>query len=122
MLTPQFIRSIFDVRVKRILFPDEETRQALLEKELPEDSTAAALITGEGLAPFGYAVTGARSLKSAITGGITIHMIGGILGMLMMLALAYLNATWLLTPANLFLYELVWLIPGLLVTERTRNI
>ena len=42
--------------------------------------------------------------------------------MLMMLALAYLNATWLLTPANLFLYELVWLIPGLLVTERTRNI
>ena len=122
MLTPQFIRSIFDVRVKRILFPDEETRQALLEKELPEDSAAAALITGEGLAPFGYAVTGARSLKSAITGGITIHMIGGILGMLMMLALAYLNATWLLTPANLFLYELVWLIPGLLVTERTRNI
>ena len=122
MLTPQFIRGIFDVRVKRILFPDEETRQALLEKELPEDSTAAALITGEGLAPFGYAVTGARSLKSAITGGITIHMIGGILGMLMMLALAYLNATWLLTPANLFLYELVWLIPGLLVTERTRNI
>lgn len=122
MLTPQFIRSIFDVRVKRILFPDEETRQALLEKELPEDSAAAALITGEGLAPFGCAVTGARSLKSAITGGITIHMIGGILGMLMMLALAYLNATWLLTPANLFLYELVWLIPGLLVTERTRNI
>jgi len=122
MLTPQFIRSIFDVRVKRILFPDEQTRQALLEKQLPEDSAAAALITGEGLAPFGYAVTGARSLKSAINGGITIHMIGGILGMLMMLALAYLNATWLLTPANLFLYELVWLIPGLLVTERTRNI
>ena len=122
MLTPQFIRSVFDVRIKRILFPDEETRQALLEKQLPEDSTAAALITGEGLASFGYAVTGARSLKSAIKGGITIHMIGGILGMLMMLALAYLNATWLLTPANLFLYELVWLIPGLLVTERTRNI
>jgi len=122
MLTPQFIRSIFEVRVKRIIFPDEELRQTLLEKQLPEDSTAAALITGEGLAPFSYAVTGARSLKSAITGGITVHLIGGILGMLMMLALAYLNATWLLTPTNLFLYELVWMIPGLLVTERTRNI
>ena len=48
--------------------------------------------------------------------------IAALMSVLMMLALAYLNATWLLTPANLFLYELVWLIPGLLVTERTRNI
>ena len=95
---------------------------ALLEKQLPEEGTAAALITGEGLAPFGYAVTGARTLKSAVTGGIVIHMIGGILGMLMMLALAYLGADWLLTPTNLFLYELVWMIPGLLVTEKTRNL
>ena len=38
----------------------------------------------------------------------------------MMLVLAYLGATELLTPANLFLYELVWLIPGLLITEWTR--
>jgi hypothetical protein len=122
MLTPEFIRSTFGINPKRILFPDSETRRQLEEKKSSEDAPALALITGEGLAPFGYAVTGARSLKSAVTGGITVHMIGGILGIVMMLALAYLNATWLLTPTNLFLYELVWMIPGLLVTEKTRNL
>jgi hypothetical protein len=49
-------------------------------------------------------------------------MIGGILGMLMMLVLAIIGATNLLTPANLFLYELVWMVPGLLITEWTRSI
>ena len=49
-------------------------------------------------------------------------LIGGILGMLMMLVLAYLGETDLLTPANLFLYELIWLIPGLMATEMTRSI
>lgn len=122
MLTPEFIRSHFGVNTKRILFTDEQTRQELLEKKTQEDAPALALITGEGLAPFAYAVTGARSLKTAIDWGITIHLIGGILGIVMMLVLAVLGATELLTPANMFLYELIWMVPGLLVTEWTRNI
>ena len=122
MLTPEFIRSSFGVNTKKIQFPDEET-QALLQGQQPDEETpASALITGEGLAAFAYAVTGARSLKTSITLGITIHLIGGILGMLMMLVLAYLGETGLLTPTNLFLYELIWMIPGLLVTEWTRSI
>jgi hypothetical protein len=51
-----------------------------------------------------------------------VHMVGGSLGILMMLALAILGATHLLTPANLFLYELLWLIPGFLITEWPRSI
>ena len=122
MLTPAFIRSSFDVNTKKILFPEEEQREQLQNMQLEEGAQASALITGEGLSAFAYAVTGARSLKTSITLGITIHLIGGILGMLMMLVLAYLGETALLTPANLFLYELIWMIPGLLVTEWTRSI
>ena len=122
MLTPEFIRSQFGVSSKKILFPEEEARAQMQALQPEEDAQALALITGEGLASFAYAVTGARSLKTAITLGITIHLIGGILGMLMMLVLAYLGETALLTPANLFLYELIWMIPGLLVTEWTRSI
>ena len=83
---------------------------------------AAALITTDGLAPFAFAVTGAKSLRTASVLGTVIHMLGGIVGLLMMLALAILGAAELLTPANMFLYELVWLIPGLLITEWTRSI
>jgi len=40
----------------------------------------------------------------------------------MMLVLAILGARELLTPANMFLYQLVWMIPGLLITQWTRSI
>lgn len=122
MLTPEFIRSHFNINPKRILFPDWEVRSQLRQVEKDPQAPSLALITGEGLAPYSYAVAGARSLRSAVNCGITIHLIGGILGMAMMLALAFLGATHLLTPTNLFLYELVWLIPGFLVTEMTRNL
>jgi len=122
MLTPDFIRSCFGINPKKVVFPEEEARLAMQELQPQEDAKALALITGEGLASFAYAVTGARSLKTAVNFGITIHMIGGILGILMMLVLAYLGETRLLTPTYLFLYELIWMIPGLLATEWTRAI
>ena len=54
--------------------------------------------------------------------GTALHMVGGILGMGVVLTLVLLGALNLLTPANMFLYQLVWMIPGFLVTEWTRSI
>ncbi len=121
MLTPEFLHDTFGIKGKKILYPTPAERQMLREKE-KETGPAAALITGEGLASFAYAVTGARSLKTAAALGVIVHMVGGILGILMMLVLAVIGATQLLTPANLFLYELVWMLPGLLITEWTRSL
>lgn len=42
--------------------------------------------------------------------------------MLTMLALGYLGSTELLTPTNVLLYQLIWMIPGFLVTEWTRAV
>ena len=67
-----------------------------------------------------YAVTGSSALRTATNLGVAIHLIGGILGMVIMLVLAYLGSTELLTPTNVLLYQLVWLIPGVLITEWTR--
>lgn len=122
VITEEFVRKHFDIKTKRMLFPDYSQRSELREKKPEPETQAHALVTTNGLAPFAYAVTGARALKKASIAGIVVHMIGGIAGILAMLVLAYLGATELLTPANLFLYELVWLIPGLIVTEWTRSI
>ena len=122
MLTPEFLRSVFGSNIRRMSYLDRELRKQLREKKADPEAPALAMVTKEGLAPVAYAVSGARSVKAAATAGVVVHMAGGILGLAMMLVLAILGATWLLTPANLFLYELVWLIPGLLISEWPRTI
>lgn len=122
MLSEKFIFEQFGVNPKRILFAEPEVGVALAEMKPEPDAPALALITGNGLQPFAYAVTGARTLKNAARTGMALHMAGGILGIVMMVVLAILGATQLLTPYNMFLYQLVWMIPGLLITEWTRSI
>ena len=120
MLSDSFIRSRFGVNVKRMAFPEREVRYALSQREPEENAPALALTTREGLAGMAYAVTGSRALKGATTVGAAIHLIAGILGLVIMLVLAIIGAYDLLTPTNILLYELVWMIPGLLVTQWTR--
>ena len=122
MLPESFIRSKFGIKSKRLLFPGEEERQKLRQMEAEEDACAALISTQDGLAPMAFGVTGARALRSACNTGVVLHMIGGILGMAVVLTLVVLGALHLLTPANMFLYQLVWLIPGWLVTEWTRSV
>jgi len=122
MLTPDFVRATFGSNTRRMSYLDRALRERLQAQKADPEVQALAMVTKEGLAPIAYAVSGARCVKSAATAGVVVHMTGGIMGLLMMLALAVLGATWLLTPANLFLYELVWLIPGLLITHWPRTI
>lgn len=122
MLTESFIRGKFGVRTKRIAFPDQDIRQELRQTEPSGENPALALTTRSGLASLAYAVTGARALRTASRLGVAIHLLAGILGIAMMLVLTWYGSLHLLTPANMFLYEIVWMIPGLLVTEWTRSV
>jgi len=120
MLSDGFIRSRFGVNVKRMAFPERAVRDELAQREPEEDASALALTTRDGLAGMAYAVTGSRALRSAAMVGAAIHLIAGILGLVIMLVLAIIGAYDLLTPTNILLFELIWMIPGLLVTQWTR--
>ncbi len=122
MLTGEFLHDCFGISAKKLVTPEPETVAQLRQVQPSEDAQAAALITGEGLAPFAYAVTGARSLKTAINLGVAVHLAGGILGMLIVLLLAILGAAEQINPVNMFLYELVWMIPGILITQFTASL
>lgn len=122
MLTDVFLKSKFGVNTKRIAFPTKDERQLLAERTPGEEDHALALTTQDTLSATAYAVTGARALRSASNLGLVIHIMGGVLGMLIMLALAYLGSVQLLTPVNVLLYQLVWMLPGLLITELTRTV
>jgi len=122
MLTEEFIRTKFDIKTRRILFPPREERERLKRRRPDPQEPVLAITTREELISAAYAVTGARALRQATKLGVTIHLLGGILGMVIMLALAYLGSTQLLTPVHVLLYQLVWAVPGLLVTEWTRTV
>ena len=120
MMTESFLRAKFNVKARRMVFPTWDVRAELAAFRPDPETPVLALTTREELVSSAYLVTGARSLRLSTKLAVTIHMIGGILGLLIMLVLAILGNTELLTPTNILLYQLIWAIPGLLVTEWTR--
>ena len=122
MLTDVFLKTKFGVRTKRMAFPTYDERKVLAARKPDENDQALALTTQDGLSATAYAVTGARALRTACRMGLAVHIFGGILGMLIMLALAYLGAREELNPIRVLLYQVVWMIPGLLITEWTRTV
>ena len=122
LLTGAFLKEKFGLRPRRTAFPSRAESKALSEKKAAADAPALALTTQLGLASSACAITGARALRTACRLGVTIHMMGGILGLLIMAALAVLGNTELLTPLHILLYQLVWFIPGWIVTMWTRAI
>jgi hypothetical protein len=122
MLTESFIRSKFGVKTRRMSFPERNIRLELRNTPADEDAPALALMTQSGLAGMAYAVTGARTLRGTCRAGLWVHILAGCVGLGIMLTLTILGATYLLTPVNMFVYQLGWLIPGLIVTEWTRAI
>ena len=122
MLTPGFMRSKFGVKNKRLLLPEYELRAELREKTLEPDAPTLLMTTALGLAPLAFAVTGARALRTTCRMGTVLHIVGGAIGLAIMLLLTVLGALEVLTPANMFLYQLVWMIPALLFTEWTRSV
>ena len=122
MLTESFLRSKFSVRTRKMVFPDQQTRDALAAIQADPEADVLALTTRQDLASYIYAITGSSALRTASRLGIAIHLLGGIVGIAIMLVIAYLGSTQLLTPINILLYQLVWMVPGLLITEWTRSV
>ena len=120
MITDSFIRNKFSIRTRRLILPPQEVRAELAQRKANPEADVLALITRDDLVSTAYAITGSMSLRTACRVGSCVGIIGGITGIVIMLALSYLGATELLTPARVILYQLVWMIPSLLATEWTR--
>lgn len=122
MLSPRFIRETLGIKPRRLAFPDRQVRQSLSQIQPAEDAPVLALVTKPGLAAKTYALNGAWALRSAMSTGANIHLLGGIMGLILAAIMILLLSFEMLSPTNLLLYTLVWMIPGWLVTEWTRYI
>ena len=122
MLTASFLRAKFGINPKRLTVPEHEQCQILREKQLPEDAPALLLTTREGLAPLAIGTVGARALRTASILGVVLHMAGGIVGLAVMGYLTVCGRMDLMTPLNMFLLQLVWLVPGWMITQWTKTV
>ena len=122
MLSGKFLQHKFGVNPKKFCRPEPEERERLRAVDRAEGEQALALITKPGLCAYGYTVVGARALHTASWLGVGVHLLGGILGVGTMLVLGILGTTALLTPWNLLLYQLLWMLPGYLLCQWTRAI
>ena len=122
MLCASFVQKKYGINPRRMAFPSREERRDMALREVGEVDTVIALTTRDGLAPKAFALTGARVLRSAMKTGVVVHMVGGIIGLLAMLAMAWVGPQSILTPSTILAYELIWMIPGLLITEWTRTL
>lgn len=120
MMTDSLIREKFSIRTKRLIFPSAEERAELSARQPDPEADVLALVTRDDLISSAYAITGAMSLRRSCIVGSIIGILGGITGLVIMLALSYLGSIELLTPARVLLYQLAWMIPSFLATEWTR--
>jgi hypothetical protein len=121
-ITEDFLSKRFGIRTRRVAFPEPKKREVLAAGRPDEETFPVALTTRERFVGAAYSITGARALRTACIAGVAVHIMGVILGLLIILALAIVKADYQLSPENLLLYELIWMIPGILITEWTRTI
>ena len=105
-----------------MIFPDQATKAALSQRHPDPEDKVLALATRDELVSLVYPVTGANALRKACTLGLIVHILGGIVGLLIMFALAFQGSVEILTPEKVLLYQLIWMVPGLLVTEWARTV
>ena len=122
MLNKSFLRAKFGIRPKKLIIPEHDQCEQLKEQTPDEDAPALLLTTKEGLAPMAFGITGARALHTAAWMGAVLQLVAGLVGLAVIAILVLKNGTAMLSPQNMFLFQLVWLIPAFLISEGTRSL
>ena len=110
-LIPAMLQQRFKLAADKMDFPPVERRRELSDPEQPHGDTLTALLCREGIFPFAEAVTAARRLRRATRVGAALCCMGAALGMVLAAYLVSAAAYGSLSPLNLLVYSLAWLMP-----------
>ncbi|MCC8181918.1 MAG: hypothetical protein LIO45_02905, partial [Clostridiales bacterium] len=115
--TPAVLRQRFHLPVNRMQYPSVERRFELSAKGQPHNDTLGALIFREGIEAYTAAILGGRRLVTVVRLNtiltVAASVIGALLGFYLTLTSAYAS----LSPVNILIFLLAWLIPTLLISN-----
>ena len=114
MITPQFLKLRYKIPPEHIEFPIVEERARLSSQEIPRTGPQGALMARSSFASFAGSVVSARTLRCAAIIAMIVALAGSVLGTALMFFLTFLGSSFSASCWNLFLYTVLWLIPGLL--------
>ena len=116
MITPALVKKRYKVSADRLEFPVVAERIRLSSEDAGAKGKQGALMAKGSFLSYASVVTGGRLLRRAVHSAVAVSLTGGILGMALMAILTYLGAVEAASATNLLLYQLLWLIPGMLIT------
>lgn len=115
-LIPAMLRQRFKLPVEKMEFPEMARRTELSDPDQEHSDTLCAVLCREGLGPFSEAVVGGRRLRQAVQGSAALASVGSAAGVLLAFYLTFVESYVSLSPANLLIFMVMWLVPTLLIS------
>lgn len=119
-VTPGLIKRKFGVDAKPV-YPDVTTRLALAQLAEQQAEQPCVIVCREGLMPLVESVTGSRRAVKAVRTATVLSYIGAAVGVALAYYLTSVGNFDLLTPLAMVLYQLLWLLPTLLLAGLVRH-
>ena len=116
MITPALVKKRYKVSADRLEFPVVAERARLSAESAGNNGRQGALMAKESFLSFASAVSGGRLLRRAVHASVAVSLLGAVLGTALLCLLTYLGAVEAASAVNLLLYQLLWLLPNLLIT------
>lgn len=116
-IIPAMLHQRFKLASDKMDFPPVERRRELSDPEQPHNHILTAVLCREGLVPYADSVVGARRLRRATRFGAVLTCIGSTVGVLLAYYLTAVTAFGSLSPLNLLIFLLTWLLPVWFLTS-----
>ena len=116
MITPALVKKRYKVSAERLEFPVVSERVRLSAAKAGAGGKQGALMAKDSFLSFSSAVSSGRLLRRAVHSAVLVALLGSILGTTLLCLLTYLGAVEAASALNVLLYQLLWLVPSLLIT------
>lgn len=116
-IIPAMLHQRFKLASDKMDFPPVERRRELSDPEQPHNPILTAVLCREGLVPYADSVVGARRLRRATRFGAILTCVGSTVGVLLAYYLTAVAAFGSLSPLNLLIFLLTWLLPVWFLTS-----
>ena len=116
-ITPAMLHRRFKLPVNKMEYPNVRRRHELSEPGQPHNPVLGALVRREGLGPFADTIIGARRLCRITRVNTGLAVAASIIGTGLTAYLTYIAAFLSLSPLNMTLFLLLWLVPNLLISR-----